>query len=108
MKEKIPVKMYSLRKFYEEFGMSYAPTREVRQVISKTRMYELRGWLDNDMWYEEMQNRDGAYVQASYALKFSNYWRINARGILALYEHFKIADENLRMAAKKLLLGEEI
>ena len=108
MKEKIPVRMYSLKTFYEEFGMDYVPTREAREVISKTHMYELRGWLDNDMWYEGMKNRDGSYIQASYALKFSNYWRVNARGILALYELFNIADENLREVAKKLLLGEEV
>ena len=106
---KIPVKMHSLKKIYEEFGMDWAATRELKELnISKARMYELRGELEKTIWHDGIENHDGSEVHAEYAMKIGNFWRISPKGLLALYNHFEIADDNLKEVALKLLLGEEV
>lgn len=107
-KPRIPVRMYSLKKFYDNYGMNWISTRDFKSLeITKAHMYELRGHLENKIWNEKMKNRNGSRVYAKGAMKIGNFWRITPRGLLALYEYFDIADENLQEVAKKLLLGED-
>jgi len=80
-------RFYSLRKFYDKYGLGYARSRDAKDAFTKTALYELRPFLSYFRWSPEIDPL-GAYSD-----KLSNYWKITLQGLSKLQELFPNDEE---------------
>ena len=98
----IPKRMFSLKKFFEQYDTKYVRSREAKDLITKSHLYELRPLLEETMWSPRIdpmaQNSD----------KISGYWKISDEGLMKLYELFpelqEEIDKHIARIAKKTLV----
>jgi len=94
----------SLRKFYDKYRLDYVRSRDAKDLITKTALYELRPFLSKVFWSPEID------PQGTYTDKISSYWKITLEGLSKLQELYpndgnlidRISDD-IHLMTKKVL-----
>jgi hypothetical protein len=105
--KKIRVKFYSLKIFYQTFGMNWIPTRDIKDVMKYNHLLDLSNtfdhYLESVYWNKGLRNRDGSIPYSKQQMKNGKYYRITHIGLEVLYELFGIKDKNLKLVIKHKL-----
>jgi len=103
---KIPVRMESLKIFYEKYEVDWTASRYIKPIMLKNNhVYTLRdnGELEISYWYDELVNRDKSIPKAIGQMKNGQYWRITVHGLAELAKYYGIKDENYKLVTKAML-----